>query len=124
VSAIDSMYLLLANYSTEKFFNRLVGRTEVEDALKRLDMLTKEETGMTVARNLAVTHVVDGNVKVVEQVTRGIVENVKVVEDVTRGIDDNVKVVEDTVRAIKDGTPSFLNSFICQDQLSAYFRNR
>jgi hypothetical protein len=94
-----------------------VGRTEVEDALERLDMLTKEETGMTVARNLAVTHVVDGNV-------RGIDDNVKIIENVTRGIDDNVKVVEDTVRAIKDGTPSLLNFFMSQDQFSAYFRNR
>ena len=66
---------LLANYATEKFLNRLMGRTEVEDALQRLDMLTKEETGMTVARNLALGHVVN----------------------------DNVKVVEDTVKAIKDG---------------------
>jgi hypothetical protein len=49
-----------------------MGRTEVEDALERLDMLTKEETGMTIARNLAVTHVVDGNVRVVEEVTRAI----------------------------------------------------
>ncbi|KAI0249021.1 hypothetical protein BJV78DRAFT_1230625, partial [Lactifluus subvellereus] len=45
----------------KKFFNRLVGRTEVEDALQRLDMLTKEESGMTMARNLAVTHLVDSN---------------------------------------------------------------
>ncbi|KAI0249042.1 hypothetical protein BJV78DRAFT_728446 [Lactifluus subvellereus] len=44
----------------KKFLNRLIGRTEVEDALQRLDMLTKEETGMTVARNLAVGHAVEG----------------------------------------------------------------
>jgi hypothetical protein len=115
---------LLANYGTEKFLNRLIGRTEVEDALERLDMLTREETGMTVARNLAVTHAVDGNVmvveditrgiddnvKVVEQVTHGIEDNVKIVEEVTRGIDDNVKVVEDAVRAIKDGAQSVISS--------------
>jgi hypothetical protein len=129
---------LMANYGTETFLNRLVGRTDIEDALERLDMLTKEEIGMTVARNLAVTHVVDGNVKVVEGVTRGIDDhvkvvedvaraiddNVKIVEDVTRGIDDNVKVVEETVRTIKDGTLSLLNFFMCLDQFSAYFRNR
>jgi hypothetical protein len=74
---------LLANYGTEKFLNRLMGRTEVEDALERLDMLTREETGMTVARNLAVTHAVDGNVMVVEDITRGIDDNVKVIGQVT-----------------------------------------
>jgi len=41
-----------------------------------LDMLTKEETGMTAVRTLAVTHVVDGHVKVVEEVTRAIDDNV------------------------------------------------
>ena len=57
---------LLANYATEKFLNRLIGRTEVEDALQRLDMLTKEETGMTVARSLAVGHAVEGTVAAIK----------------------------------------------------------
>ena len=35
---------LFANNETETFWKRLMGRTEVEDALDRLDMLTKEET--------------------------------------------------------------------------------
>jgi hypothetical protein len=56
----------MANYATEKFLNRLMGRTEVEDALQRLDMLTKEETGMTVARNLAVGHAVEGIVTAIK----------------------------------------------------------
>ena len=81
MSPISSI-CLLTNCSTEKFLNRLIGRTAVEDALQRLDMLTKEETGMTVARNLALGHVVN----------------------------DNVKVVEDTVNAIKDGAQSLLTS--------------
>jgi hypothetical protein len=93
---------LLANHGIERFLNRFVGRTEVEDALDRLDMLTKEETGMMTVRNLAVTHVVDGHVKVVEEVTRTIDDNVKVVGQVTRVIDDNVKAVEKVTRGIDD----------------------
>ncbi|KAI0249040.1 hypothetical protein BJV78DRAFT_728169 [Lactifluus subvellereus] len=50
----------------KKFLNRLIGRTEIEDALQRLDMLTKEETGMTVARNLAVGHAVEGIVTAIK----------------------------------------------------------
>ena len=65
---------LLPNFRTERFLNRLVGKTEVEDAFERLDMLTKEETVMTTARNLAVAHIVDDHVKVVEEVTRAIKE--------------------------------------------------
>jgi hypothetical protein len=70
---------LFVDHRTEKFFNRLAGKTDIEDAFERLDMLTKEETGMTAAQTLAATHV----------------------------IDNNVKVVEDAVKAIKDGTQSF-----------------
>jgi hypothetical protein len=33
---------------------RLMGRTDVEDALRRLDRLTQEETRTTVAKNLEV----------------------------------------------------------------------
>ena len=35
---------------------RLMGRTDVEDALRRLDKLTQEETQTTLAENLAVAH--------------------------------------------------------------------
>jgi hypothetical protein len=35
---------------------RLMGRTDVEDALRRLDILTQEETQTTVAENLAVAY--------------------------------------------------------------------
>jgi hypothetical protein len=72
---------LLTKRGTEKFLKRLMGRTEVQDALERLDMLTKEEAGMTVVRNLALTHVVGDNVKAVEEVTRAIDDNVRTIKD-------------------------------------------
>jgi hypothetical protein len=76
---------LLANFGIERFLNRLIGRTEVEDAFERLDMLTKEETGMTTARNLAVTHIVDDHVKVVEQVANTIGHDVRAIKDGPQG---------------------------------------
>ena len=42
---------------------RLVGRADMEDALKRLDKLTQEEARMVVAENLKVTRTVDERVK-------------------------------------------------------------
>jgi len=39
----------------EKILKELAGRRYVEDALERLDTLTKEEISMTVATNLKVT---------------------------------------------------------------------
>jgi hypothetical protein len=68
---------------SEKFLTRLMGRTEVEDTLERLDRLTKEETLMAVTRNLGVTHRVDDNVMAV----KGVVHNIDVnVEQIKRSL--------------------------------------
>jgi len=47
----------------DKYLKRLMGRTDIKNALKRLDMLTQEE--IRVARNLEVTDSVDDNVRVI-----------------------------------------------------------
>ena len=46
----------------EKYGKRLIGRTDLEDALKRLDKLTQEEARMGIAENLRATHAVDNRV--------------------------------------------------------------
>jgi peptidyl-tRNA hydrolase len=56
------MFSFVVDSWTEKILKRIVGKTDVEDALRQLDLLTKEENLMTVARNLEVTHRVDANV--------------------------------------------------------------
>ena len=43
---------------------KLLGRNDIEDALKRLDTLTMEEARMAIAETLNVTHKVDENVAV------------------------------------------------------------
>jgi hypothetical protein len=68
----------MADYETEKFVKRLAGRTDLEDALQRLDVLTKEENLMIAARNLEVTHHVDVNVMATQELTRNIHDNVEV----------------------------------------------
>ena len=50
----------------EKYAKKLVGRTDLEDALKRLDKLTHEEAWMGVAQNLKATHAVGESVRVVD----------------------------------------------------------
>ena len=42
---------------------KLLGKNDIEDALKRLDTLTQEEARMATAEVLKVTHRVDDNVK-------------------------------------------------------------
>ena len=41
---------------------KLIGKKEIEDALKRLDKLTQEEARMAAAENLRLTLVVDNKV--------------------------------------------------------------
>jgi hypothetical protein len=73
-----------------------VGRTDVEDALLRLDSLTKEESLMAVARNLIATHDV-------VSIVRGVDSNVKETKGLTEDVGDQVKVIDSNLKATKDG---------------------
>ena len=59
---------------SEKYAKRLIGKTDMEDALKNLDRLTQEEAWMATAENLRATHAVDERV-------RGVTEQVLSVDD-------------------------------------------
>ena len=48
----------------EKMVKKLLGKNDIEDALKRLDTLTMEEARMAIAENLKVTNRVDNKVAV------------------------------------------------------------
>ena len=50
---------------TEKFAKKLLGDSEIETILKRLDRLTQEEARMTAAQTLAVVHNLLNNITVV-----------------------------------------------------------
>ncbi|KAF8463216.1 hypothetical protein DFH94DRAFT_659074, partial [Russula ochroleuca] len=72
----------------KKILKKLVGRTDVEDALLRLDILTKEESLMMAMRNLEVAHHVDDNVEATKVLVEDINDNVKGIEGVTRNVDN------------------------------------
>ena len=58
-------YLPLTDVPGEKYLKKLLGRGDVEDALKRLDNLTQEEAQMATAEVLKVTRSVDSKVNAV-----------------------------------------------------------
>ena len=58
--------LQLIERCLEKYAKKLIGRTEMEDALKRLDKLTQEEAWMGIAQNLKATHAVGERVRAVD----------------------------------------------------------
>jgi hypothetical protein len=103
--------LALAHDHPEKFLKRLVGRTEVEDALLRLGSLTNDERLMTAARNLEITHHVDGNVQAIKVLAGNVDANVKVTKGVARRVDKNLKALRDGTRClltILEHVPKFI----------------
>ncbi|KAH9016751.1 hypothetical protein EDB84DRAFT_711918 [Lactarius hengduanensis] len=80
----------------KKFFKKLVGRRDIEDALQRLDRLTQEEARMATAEVLRLTHSVEDKVE-------GVDERVQRVDHKVQTIDDRVGVVNDNVKLIVDG---------------------
>ena len=62
----------------------------MEDALKRLDVLTQEEARMAIAENLRTTHAVGEGV-------RGATERVLAVDDRVAGVDERVAGVDGRV---------------------------
>src|SRR6266404_1610783 len=75
---------------------KLVGKTDIEDALKRLDKLTQDEVRMATAQLLKITHGVD------DKVTR-IYDCVKSVNDKVMKSNDGAQVVHGKVMKINDG---------------------
>ena len=66
----------------------LMGRTDIKNALGRLDRLTQEEVRMAAAQGLKATHEVDGKVQ---------------------AVDDRVREVDNKVDLIIDGKPFYIN---------------
>jgi hypothetical protein len=65
----------------EKFLKKLLGRNDVEDALKRLDKLTQEEAKMATAEVLNITRGMDSNVKAMDSNVKVMDTNLKVLID-------------------------------------------
>ena len=86
---------ILNNRHTEKFFRKLAGMADLEDALKKLDRLTQEEARMANAEVLRITQDTHDGVKVVYG-------KVGEVGDKVEGLGDKIDVVGDNVEDIAD----------------------
>jgi hypothetical protein len=64
-SALFTYTSSVAQCAIEKFAKKLLGDSEIETVLQRLDRLTQDEARMTVAQTLGVVHGLVGNMKVV-----------------------------------------------------------
>ena len=88
---------------------KLVGRTDIEDALGRLDQLTQDEVRMAAAQGLKATHEVDDKVQAIEETVHAVDDKVKTVEDNLRSVDNKVQGVDDKIDLIIDGVQLTLN---------------
>ena len=85
----------LTNLFTEKYLKKLMGKNDIEDALKKLDRLTQEEAVMAAAQLLKVTNRIDNRVE-------GIADNVLVVDNRVANVDDRVAGVDERVARVDE----------------------
>ncbi|KAF8496549.1 hypothetical protein F5888DRAFT_1635038 [Russula emetica] len=84
----------------KKIAKKLIGRTEIEDALKRLDKLTQEEVRMATAQNPKVTHTVDKGVREVVDTVIAMNDRIASVDNTVKGVDAKVVSVDDRVKVV------------------------
>src|SRR6267154_2601333 len=105
-----SNVLALTEPFSEKSLKKLIGRTDIEDALKRLDRLTQEEARMAAAQVLNVANTVDDRVQGIADNMLGVDnrgadvgDRLKEVNEQVKGVNEQVKGVDDKVAAVIDG---------------------
>jgi hypothetical protein len=80
----------LADRFLETFLKRLVGRTDIEDALQRLDKLTQEEARMATAEGLKATHGIDNKVDDVGDKVKGVDKKIQGVHVGVKDVGDQI----------------------------------
>ena len=73
---------------------KVLGKNDIEDALKKLDTLTMEEARLAIAETLKITNRVD--------------DTVNRVDDTVNKVDDKVDKVDDKVMVLIDGGKNIL----------------
>jgi archaellum component FlaC len=89
---------------------KLIGNTEIEDALQRLDRLTLEDAHMAAAELLRISHNVESGmirinegVQDVNRVVQGVGDQVEDVDTKVQEVDERVQGVRDTVEDVGEG---------------------
>ncbi|KAF8498248.1 hypothetical protein F5888DRAFT_234093 [Russula emetica] len=80
----------------KKLMKKLIGNNDIEDALKRLDRLTQEESRMASAQLLEITNAIDSEV-------REIADNVLTVDNKVTTVMDDGKEAREVIQQAADG---------------------
>ena len=104
---------LSADIYAENYFKRLIGITDVEDVLQRLDKLTQEEAYMASVELLRISHNVEGRMTRVDEGIQGVDRRVRYVSDRIREVREAVQGLDDKVyRVNSESSPILLHSFL------------
>jgi len=93
---------LSADCCSEKYLKKVIGRTDIEDGLARLDQLTQEEVRMAAAQGLKATHAVHDEVKSVDDHLQQVDDRVQGVGGDVQQVDIHVQRVDDKVQQVVD----------------------
>ena len=117
---------ILTKRCAEKFFRKLAGMADLEDALKKLDRLTQEEARMANVEVLRLTQsirdgvkVVDGKVEEVGEKVEGVGEKVEDVAGKVEGVDEKVQVVIESARSLSIQLQGFLTYMLSEGKQAA-----
>ena len=105
----------LAKGRTEKFFRKLAGMADLEDALKKLDRLTQEEARMANAEVLRIAQSIRDGVKVVDDKVEEVGDKVEGVGDKVEEVGDKVEVVGGQVEDVGDKVEDVGDQVQCVD---------
>lgn len=86
----------------EKYLKVLVGWTNVEESLRRLDRLTQEEAHMAAAEALRIAHGIDDKVKAMDNKMDGVDGRVQAVHTKVEDIDNKLQRVDDEVQCVNN----------------------
>ena len=95
--------LLETNIGSEKFLKSVMGRTDLEDGVKKLEKLTNEEIAMASAFLVNIAHKINTEVAGAREDVKNVDEEVLVVKGNVQLVNDNVKEVDYKVQAMADG---------------------
>ena len=103
--------------SPEKYLKKLLGKTDIEDALKRLDKLTQDEVRMATAQLLTLTHGVDHKVTRIDDGVKGMGGKVTRIDDEVKDVSGKVRDIDDKVRVVHEGSQYVMLSYSCLKRL-------
>ena len=98
------------------FLKKLVGMTDMEDALQRLENVTLEESRMTGAEALKAIHGVGDKVEGVEVMLQNVTNMLQGVGGKIQGVDDKVQGVDDKTQGVDDRIEDSVDKVISSAQ--------